>query len=790
MAGPKERLHSIIFDLNLPQSPLQPEALPVIKPAVPASEKGRKQITRNRTSYSCKTCRTRKIKCDKAHPSCGNCVKTQNYCEWSFGSGRSKSPDRSRQVERNTKRRKTDAGEGDDSTEEPSPESSGTASKGTASTDGGVEERLNRLTQLVEALSRGNHDEVDAHLQEFGHRGEEISKRTLLQNPHIKTSESLQLAKSPRQAFMGPSNSKPTESSKDPSEITEAGSGSEELADPLAKLDLSQLSVQEGGRAQYIGSAWFTLISDELDQLNVLLKDQNRYLSASHIGNQACRDHHHRSASPVSEVSDGQNQKSFHREGDPNHHTKAQYRADCEACNVAATDKLQLFQAMDTHPSRFVHMIPDLIADIPSENVSNVLFRCWMSGVHLCIPILHLPAVLDKYIQFWAWYKTGRLSGEPLPRSDYLCFLYTIWYAGSVSISLKGLRKWFPDTSRAALSSRFHDQAVRCLTMTSFPRNASSYSLAALLMLQIIPAKEEEPLTMSLFMSLALRVAQGMGLHREPSLFNITPWKAETRRRIFWQIFQLDTLIATSSGLPPMMNDNYFDTRPVSELKDILHGTEDGDAYEADVASGKRPPDEPDDPTTRECTSHVSVTHMIAKARYDAAYAISRILKMHLGRGKITREHLLSIRKIVDRVDSDINATIRRIPTKGVPELGFEPDRNQESRHPNSDYDARHADSPTEAEIQPFVSNVPMERFDGHALRYHRTNMTAFHKFGRIMLSLLIDKIYVFSFLPLLKNAKSELWGGARQCALKSCHGYMRKFIALAKDPAFQPFQW
>ena len=677
----------------------------------------------------------------------------------------------------------------DDSTEEPSP-SSGTASKETASTNGGIEERLERLTQLVEALSRGDHEEVDAQLRDFGLQDDKISKRAFLQNSNIRNSDSLRSANSPKQGFVGPSNSKPAESTKNTFEFPKAGSRPGELEDPLSKLRLSQLSMQEGVKAQNSGSTWFALISEELDQLNVLLKDQNRYLSASHIGNQACRDHYSRSPSPVSEVSDGQNQKSFHRAGDPSHHTKAQYKADCEACNVAATDKFQLFQAIDTHPSRFEHMSSDLIMNIPSEGASNVLFRCWMSGVHLYIPILHLPAVLDKYTQFWAWYKTGRLSGEPVPQPDYLCFLYTIWYAGSVSISLKGLRKWFSDTSRAALSTRFHDQAVRCLTLTSFPRNAFMYSLAALLMLQIIPAKEEEPQTMSLFMSLTLRVAQSMGLHREPSLFNITPSKAETRRRIFWQIFQLDTLVAISSGLPPLMNHDYFDTRPVSDLKDMLYGTEEGDAYEADVASGKRPPNDLDDPTKLECTSHVSIAHLIAKARYDAAYAISRILKMHLGTERITRDHILSIRKIVDKVDRDINATIRRIPTKGIPELGFEPDRNEEGHHLHSDYNARHADAPTIAEIRPLVDNIPMEHLDGHALRYHRTIMTAFHKFGRIVLSLLIDKIYVFFFLPLLKNAKSEIWAGARQCALKSCHSYMRKFIALAKDSAFQPFQW
>jgi hypothetical protein len=786
-SGPRELAYSF-FEPSQPQWSVQPSSRQAMKPPASPGDKLKKQITRNRTSYSCKTCRKRKIKCDKVHPACGNCAKNQDYCEWSNESrGSSALPESSPEVTRNIKRRKTDTSDRDESSEEPTPESNGTAPKKTAVVPSDIGDRLDRLTQLVESLSRGKHDEAAARLEDFGLRKEGVAKRASSPTVNGKKYDSLRQVNAQNSRGVSPNHAEGSVSPNYPFDIPTA---SGELEDPLAKLNLGYLSVQEGGRSRYVGSTWFAFIGDELDQLNVLLKDQNRYFSPSTIGNQACREREDRSLSPASEASDGQNHQSFHKEGDQHHHTKAQFRADCEACNVAATDKFMLFQALDTHPSRFARMSADMITGIPSEANSNVLFRCWMSGVHCYVPLLHPPAVLEKYNQFWTWYKAGRLSGEPPPEPDFLCVLYTIWYAGSVSISLRGLRKWFKDTTRAALSARFHDQATRCLTLTNFPRNPSIYSLAALLMLQVIPAKEEEPLTISLFVSLALRVAQTMGLHREPSLFGITPWKAETRRRIFWQIFQLDTFVSVTSGLPPMMNDEYFDTRPISELKDMLSGTEEGTAYEAEVAAGRRPPDDPDNPTTRRWTSHVSVAYLVARARYDAAHAVNKVLKIHLGTNRITRDDMLLMRKILSKVDRDINATIRRIPTKGIPELGFEPDTDEQGRDLIGDYDVRHAHPPTEAEIRPFLGMTPTEGLDDHTVRYHWNTVTAFHKFGRIVLSLLVDKMYIVSFLPLLKNAKSKFWACARQCALRSCHGYMRKFLALAKDPTFQPFQW
>lgn len=47
-----------------------------------------RQIHRNRASYSCHSCRRRKVKCDRQHPSCGNCSKMVEQCVYSDNTGK------------------------------------------------------------------------------------------------------------------------------------------------------------------------------------------------------------------------------------------------------------------------------------------------------------------------------------------------------------------------------------------------------------------------------------------------------------------------------------------------------------------------------------------------------------------------------------------------------------------------------------------------------------------------------------------------------------------------------
>jgi hypothetical protein len=171
----------------------------------------------------------------------------------------------------------------------------------------------------------------------------------------------------------------------------------------------------------------------------------------------------------------------------------------------------------------------------------------------------------------------------------------------------------------------YNDEVSRWLTKISFPRSPSLQGLAAYLIVQTILSKEEEPLTSSLFISLAMRVAQTMGLHRDPAKFGIGPCEAEYRRRLWWHIVHMDGVVAMSSGLPPLVSDeNYWDVRDTSEVKDTLQGTAEADQYERLVSSGMRVRDTPDDPTLCGGPSMVNVYYLSARGKYVMARKCTR----------------------------------------------------------------------------------------------------------------------------------------------------------------------
>jgi hypothetical protein len=117
-----------------------------------------------------------------------------------------------------------------------------------------------------------------------------------------------------------------------------------------------------------------------------------------------------------------------------------------------------------------------------------------------------------------------------------------------------------------------------------------------------------------------MRVAQTMGLHRDPANFGIEPCEAEYRRRIWWHIVHMDGVVAMSSGLPPLVSDEkYWDVQETSEVKDTLLSTAEAEQYERLVAAGLRPRDNPDDPTICGGPSMVNVYYLSARGKYVMA---------------------------------------------------------------------------------------------------------------------------------------------------------------------------
>lgn len=422
---------------------------------------------------------------------------------------------------------------------------------------------------------------------------------------------------------------------------------------------------------------------------------------------------------------------------------------------------------------------PEMLDHVPSRRQSHILYKGFMSGVHAISPIVHPPTVLKLYNAFWDWYDYSSYSGEPCPNATFIPLLYAIWYGGSVTISIRTIKAEFNAPSRFALSTMYSEEATRWLTNISFPRSPSLQGLAAYLIVQTILSKEEEPLTSSLFVSLAMRVAQTMGLHRDPAKFGIEPSEAEYRRRVWWHIMHMDGVVAMSSGLPPLVGDEtYWDVRETSEIKDTLLGTPAQDQYEQLVATNQRQPDNPDDPSICGGPSMVNVFYLTARGKYVMARAVRRILKIQLGTKPVTRQDMEELRAILLDLQLKLNSIVSRIPEGPSPESVFKPPGRGLSM----------SKSPVEARSSEI--ELPGEGPNGCPEQYHSPVLVAYHKWAKIMLSLYIDKAFCVAYQPFLKNARSRIWPAARQSALRHCHGFMAKFIQLATVPDFQPFHW
>ncbi|KAJ5493557.1 hypothetical protein N7463_009644 [Penicillium fimorum] len=744
---------------------------------------GGRQITRNRASYSCHTCRRRKVKCDKIHPICGNCVKNNTKCIYDVAfhkddDGRDGSPRNVHGIKRRREMPRT-LEENVDELQSIYGHLRRAESTGDKPDPSAIESRLDKLMSMIERLGGGDQALEDVGMQTTTADAKVEPTQLDDQRPSndLNEKESLSRSSSPHRIA--------AELSSD--EFPIPSGQATDLVDPVGSLNLGHLSLEDGGRSRYVGTTYWAYISGEINELNQLLRDQHNSheQSAAEKKNEDITDSH----------TDGR-----------------QSWRESISSTPSITPRSRSFQQSIIFPSGDSPSVsekvvdPEMLDHIPTRRQSHILYKGYISGVHAISPIIHPPTILKLYNSFWDWYDYSSYSGEPCPNPSFIPLLYAIWYGGSVTISMRAIKAEFNVSSRSALSTIYTEEVTRWLTKIKFPRSPSLSGLAAYLIVQTIVTKEEEPLTSSLFISLAMRVAQTMGLHRDPAKFGIEPCEAEYRRRLWWHIMHMDCVVAMSSGLPPLISDeNYWDVCETSEMKDTMLGSPAAESYMKLVASRERLPDNPDDPIICGGPSMVNVYYLTARGKYTMARAIRRILKIQLGTKPLTRQDMEELRSILLDLQLKLNSIVTRIPEgKDVDDRSTPGRAVSMSKSPT---DGRSSDT-----------ELPGEGPTGCQEQYHSPVLVCFHKWAKIILSLCDFSTYA-GFVPptdllgLLRGLSAfskersqpdlasgtpevckhhqemSLWANI-DSALRHCHGFMEKFIQLATDPDFQPFHW
>lgn len=134
------------------------------------------------------------------------------------------------------------------------------------------------------------------------------------------------------------------------------------------------------------------------------------------------------------------------------------------------------------------------------------------------------------------------------------------------------------DDSRRLLCSAqmdfYREKVTQCLVLAKYTQ-CPPYTMETLLLYFATETfrSTDTQFSMWILVGMIVRVAFRMGYHREPSRFpNISPFKAEIRRRTWLVVVSIDLVTSSQVGLPRMVQPFMYDTRePGNYLEDDIH---------------------------------------------------------------------------------------------------------------------------------------------------------------------------------------------------------------------------
>lgn len=252
--------------------------------------------------------------------------------------------------------------------------------------------------------------------------------------------------------------------------------------------------------------------------------------------------------------------------------------------------------------------------EFPPKSFCDTALKWYFRGYHPLVPLVHVPSFRKEYGNFWGSFEARRQNRASL--ISFATLLLSFLYAG-VFVSDEEPPLILPGLEAGETLVQLNRLTTRAMKLAKFPYSPTLDTLRAYMVQQAVRMREEEPLTTIAFVGLSLRVANMLGLHKDPRHFpQIGKIEGEVRRRTWWQLVHIDVCLAVAAGLPPLIDLQSWDVQPMSELKDDLIGTAEGMQYEEDVREGRRPAHLADNPCDISTTSMVSTSNILAASKY------------------------------------------------------------------------------------------------------------------------------------------------------------------------------
>ncbi|QUC21594.1 uncharacterized protein UV8b_05837 [Ustilaginoidea virens] len=188
------------------------------------------------------------------------------------------------------------------------------------------------------------------------------------------------------------------------------------------------------------------------------------------------------------------------------------------------------------------------------------LWQIYIDNVNSLLKITHVPSIQGQIIQ-----ASSNLENAP---KNIEALMFGIYAIALQSMEDEDVEKMLKQSKKDA-SEQFFTSLQQALLNAGFMRTNDFISLQAYVLYLFAVRRSMDPRQVFCLIGIAVRIAQRMGLHRDPAGYGLPPFEVEQRRRLWWTIVSYDrrigemtgsTVTALSSGgdcrLPLNVNDS------------------------------------------------------------------------------------------------------------------------------------------------------------------------------------------------------------------------------------------
>ncbi|WKT46233.1 Zn(2)-C6 fungal-type DNA-binding domain [Fusarium oxysporum f. sp. vasinfectum] len=167
------------------------------------------------------------------------------------------------------------------------------------------------------------------------------------------------------------------------------------------------------------------------------------------------------------------------------------------------------------------------------------LWQIYIDNINPLLKITHVPTVQAQIIE-----ASSDLENAP---KNIEALMFSMYLMAITSLEDADVYKRFNETKKELLA-RYHTGTQHALTKAGFMRVNDPILLQAYILYLFAVRWFVDPRQVFCLIGLAVRIAQRMGLHRDPAQFGLPPFEVEQRRRLWWTLVGYDRRLGEMAG--------------------------------------------------------------------------------------------------------------------------------------------------------------------------------------------------------------------------------------------------